>query len=218
MPIVQRSKCMKIDQVIDLILDENMSSESDSNDENVPINRNQTKQPVTQQANKQQSTSIHQQTVTTTDDEDDVPLSKLVAKKRVVLKVLKNSNATNRMPLSNKPLNVGDTPKLVKQQESSSSDEEDNIPLGILLAKKSPICNKSAMKTPTRRVRKLNTLLKGIYDIWSECESDEDDQLNTKQPISDSTSNEIHSPVLSFDKSISKYILSLKNSKRKSFF
>jgi hypothetical protein len=228
---------MKIDQVIDLILDEDMCSESDSeNDENMPINQNQLKQPALLQnltkCNKQNQLSLHEQLVTTSDDEDDIPLSKLVTAKKTVLKVLNKatSNEATKMPLSNISLNVDISKARKPQLQDSSSDDEDDIPLGILLARKSLQSKPFACKpiTPTRKIRKLNSLLKGIYDVWTECESsDEDEQSITtttsttninKQKPAETLRSELYSPVISLEKSTGKYILSLKNSKRKIFF
>lgn len=238
MPIVQRSKCMKKDQVIDLILDEEISSDSeDDNDENMPIDNYQIKQPthltVTKCHQQQKQLSLHEQIVTSSDDEENIPLAKLVAAKRVVFKVLTktNNNEANKLPLSNMSLNVNENSmKSKKPQDSTDSDDEDDIPLGVLFARK-PLQNKLfACKptTPSRKICKLNSLLKGIYDFWTECDSSDEDEHSTisisKQQQqqhklqAETFPNYMNSPVLSLDKSTNKYILSLKNSKRKVFF
>ena len=201
------NKRMKLDQVINLLVDDDdneISSENESNDEN-----------DMQSVNKSDEST-----------DDDLPLSMLVAR-RIITPI--------------KPFQSNQLRKRVSDDDESmeSSDDEDDLPLSALAAKKTirkPFQQqdiniqksintnlklndeKQEIKQKRSVYQKVNSFLKGIFDsieLDSEDESEESKEKNKSNKINIYKTSD--SPVLNYDRNVTRFILSLKNLKRKSY-
>ena len=125
-----------------------------------------------------------------------------------------------------------------RRKSISSSDDEDDLPLSVLITRKNSIrkpfqqldVTQLNNKMPhTARIEvlehkmkstlRIKSLLKGIYDL---IEPDSDDDCQDSKENQNVSVNKftkctklVSSPVLNFDRSKTKFILSLKSSKRK---
>ena len=222
-------KCMKVEQVIDVLLnsqDESFSDDEDSNSKS-PIKLAKTpiksqimkKSPPIQEGITQKETIAVKQIASNTsnssddeDDDDDIPLALLVkmnGKKSI------NNTKINETGIEGDVEDGND-------EDSDESDDEDDIPLARLVAKK--IETKPNRSNKNKNNKK--SLLKGIFD-FIDSESEEEREI-TKPNFNDSMSDKenssnankanhkspLKSPVILFDNS-NRFILSIKNLKRK---
>lgn len=183
------SKRLKLDQVINLLDD--ITSSDDEVDK--------------------------QDDVISSDSDDDVPLSVLMARKnhsslaqnQPVLKKIDHDISTESsdddVPLS--ALAARKTIRKPFQQKDINIQTQPNVKLKLV--KDSEAAKRKSSASAQRRV---NTYLRGLFDSI-ELESDEEDECkeNTKSALFKSDS-----PVLNYDRSVTRFVLSLKNSKRKS--
>jgi hypothetical protein len=180
MQVLRQPKRLKIDQVMDLLIDDedDLFDNSYSDDEKQIKNSNQTKK---------------HETSSSSDDDENIPISKLVS--------LRSKSLQNKTPLSNITFKVLNQNKKVDKIESDCSD--DDIPISILIKKKTE-------SLPIRKKSNHRSILNGIYD-FDEVSDDENSISNISK-----VNNLNNSPILYFDNKVKKYILSMKNSKRKS--
>lgn len=180
MQVLRQPKRLKIDQVMDLLIDDedDLFDNSYSDDEKQIKNSNQTKK---------------HETSSSSDDDENIPISKLVS--------LRSKSLQNKTPLSNITFKVLNQNKKVDKIESDCSD--DDIPISILIKKKTE-------SLPIRKKSNHKSILNGIYD-FDEVSDDENSISNISK-----VNNLNNSPILYFDNKVKKYILSMKNSKRKS--
>ena len=103
--------------------------------------------------------------------------------------------------MSNITFKVLNQNKIVDKIESDCSD--DDIPISILIKKKTE-------SLPIRKKSNHKSILNGIFDFDEV--SDDENSVNNISKVN----NLNNSPILYFDNKVKKYILSMKNSKRKS--
>ena len=225
-------KCMKVEQVIDVLLnsqDESFSDDEDSNSKS-PIKLPKTpiksqiekksppiKESITQKETitaKQITNDSSDSTDDEDDDDDDIPLALLVKM---------NGNKSINNTKNNETGIEGDVED-GNDEDSDESNDEDDIPLARLVAKKFETKPNSSNKNKNNK----KSLLKGIFDfIDSESEEEREntkpnfnDRMSDKENSSNAnkanrkSNSPLKSPVILFDNS-NRFILSIKNLKRK---
>ena len=225
-------KCMKMEQVIDVLLNSQDESFSEDEDSNSPIKLSKTpiksqieikSPPIIESIIKKEiipvkhlvSNSLDSSTSDDEDDDDDdIPLALLINK---------NVNKSINNTKSNETGIEGD----VEDGNDEDSDDEDDIPLARLLAKNLQNSSNKSNNNPNKTKSKNNkkSLLKGIFD-FIDSESEDDQEKNFNDSMSDKendlnvnkssrkSNSPLMSPVILFDNS-NRFILSIKNLKRK---